>query len=266
MAELALRIRKYFFSAFKKIKKILYVYKPNRTCRLDNIKLKSNKNIVIMKVTKQADQSILDILLQASGMLNGAIDLLRENGISITQQSPDGICINVPGEIERDDAIVNYYSINNTKPATNVDVKALYYENGIEGIGEELLEQIIPDTTSPNKPNIHFGSINNGLAKFLVALNGGDDIDTSHRLKYRIYSDYDAYTEPLFETGDAFNDNNVTLEGLRVKLENVDVNIIDDENKTITERLFRISVIDVAGNESEKSEVYFVTDENFSLT
>jgi hypothetical protein len=74
---------------------------------------------------KQANQSILDIILQATGSLNGTMALLRANDFSITEELPSGTQIQVPEGIEITQDIVSYYTRKGIKPATGFEAEPM---------------------------------------------------------------------------------------------------------------------------------------------
>jgi len=195
-------------------------------------------------ITIQQNQSILDILLQATGMLNGAIDLLRENGIDITNPCTPGTNINVPDGIEEDEAIVAYYERKGVKPATYVDLEGdeFYYDFGIEGIGEDLLNQII-DLVPPEQPIIISGNSNS-----LNVINLVDNVTEPQNLTFTLVLTH-SNIQPFFKYYNNSQDDtrlNLFPSGL------LEINDIDFGDYTSAQLLVR----DEAGN-SNSSALFF---------
>jgi|GEM_PF-2415658 len=78
-----------------------------------------------MKIIKQANQSVLDLLLQGTGNLNGVVQFLRANAISMADEIPVGMSFTIPEGIEITQDIVSYYSRKGIKPATGFEAEPM---------------------------------------------------------------------------------------------------------------------------------------------
>ena len=71
-----------------------------------------------MQTTALNNQSLLDIALQVSGSAEAAYDVALENGKSITDELTPGQELKFTGA-QANRKVVNYYTVNNIKPATD---------------------------------------------------------------------------------------------------------------------------------------------------
>lgn len=244
-------LKKLLIWALKASQNGIHLYKDNN----------NQKQIIIMEVTKQANQSVLDILLKATGMMEGAIRLLRENNISITQECPAGTNIVIPCDIPTDDGIVNYYNNKGICPATGyTDNTGSYYGYfGVEGIGEELLDEVL-DFTKPNPPSfkgIYFKEDNK--ADLLFYLNGGDNLTPDEELRFETRINY--LNDPVYQAFGNENNNNVSVFAGYVLLKNVDITkwLLGIENDIFNVGLL-IYAIDKFNNKSQASDKVPIQD------
>ena len=70
-----------------------------------------------MEITVQNNQSLFDIALITSGSADAAYDIAMENNISITDKLTSGQKLTFSG-IPVNKTVVDFYTINNIKPAT----------------------------------------------------------------------------------------------------------------------------------------------------
>ncbi|MDR1984972.1 MAG: hypothetical protein LBQ28_09145 [Prevotellaceae bacterium] len=79
------------------------------------------------------NQSLLDIAIQELGSAEAAFDIAKANNISITDDLQAGQILQIPqlsGDYVRKQT-VNYYKVNEIKPATSIGNEVFIYE-GIE--------------------------------------------------------------------------------------------------------------------------------------
>ncbi len=71
-----------------------------------------------MKVTALHKQSLLDIVLQVTGITDSLVSVAEFNGISPTDDVMPGQNILMPKDAKIDKEILNYYKAKDIKPAT----------------------------------------------------------------------------------------------------------------------------------------------------
>ncbi|MCO5229613.1 MAG: hypothetical protein M9958_00515 [Chitinophagales bacterium] len=69
------------------------------------------------KVTILNRQSLLDIALQETGIIEAAFDIAIANGLSVTDYAPGAILM-IPNNIVVNEQILKYYKSNKIQPAT----------------------------------------------------------------------------------------------------------------------------------------------------
>jgi hypothetical protein len=222
-----------------------------------------------MKIIKQANQSVLDLLLQGTGNLNGVVQFLRANAISMADEIPVGMSFIIPKDIEITQDIVSYYSRKGIKPATgfvSLNASSLppyYYNTNIDGIGEDLLDLVAPYNMNIRELTFHLAGSGDDddfvLPVFTLAasLNQGDNITLNENLIFRVYTVIDGTTNFLLETN-TNNSFNSIIENNNIKIMIVAL--------TLASKL-RISAVDEAGNESILSNpfnVNYIMNGNFS--
>lgn len=89
-----------------------------------------------MQKTVLHNQSALDVVLQHTGSLNKLFEMVLLNGLSITDNLEPATTVIVP-EVDND-ALMNFYLLKNTIPATAIDSLSLISESG--GIGSMIIE------------------------------------------------------------------------------------------------------------------------------
>ncbi len=97
-----------------------------------------------MNITVLNNQSLLDIAIQTTGKAENFLQIAMVNNLVPTAPIAPGTILNIPAEIEKDDAIVNYYKANNIVPATALTEELLIIE--IEDLNcEEKLYECFKD-------------------------------------------------------------------------------------------------------------------------
>jgi hypothetical protein len=71
-------------------------------------------------------QSILDIALMTCGMVEAAYDIALANDIDITD-NVEGKLLVIPAELTKNKKVVEYYTINEVKPATLFESPQIYF-------------------------------------------------------------------------------------------------------------------------------------------
>jgi len=71
-------------------------------------------------ITPLPGQSIFDIALMTCGIAEAAYDIALANDINITD-SVEGVALAIPGSIEKNKKVVEYYAINLIEPATELN-------------------------------------------------------------------------------------------------------------------------------------------------
>lgn len=63
-------------------------------------------------------QTLFDVVIQATGTLDGALAIAAANNLSVTSPIESGTDIEIPADITRDKAVVSYLSTRGIKPAS----------------------------------------------------------------------------------------------------------------------------------------------------
>jgi hypothetical protein len=71
-----------------------------------------------MSETVLYNQSILDIAIQHTGMVQNCFDIAITNGFSVSDILSQGFSLDIPETLQKETAIYNYYEAKGIKPAT----------------------------------------------------------------------------------------------------------------------------------------------------
>ena len=86
-----------------------------------------------MKINVLPLQSLLDIAIQHTGVVENTFAMAVANGLSLTDDLLAGTEIKLPDSVNKDSDVLNYYSAKRLHPATAVIM--LPEEERLEGIG-----------------------------------------------------------------------------------------------------------------------------------
>lgn len=87
-----------------------------------------------MVATVLYKQSLLDVVLQLTGSIEGVVAVAQANNISITDDLVPGQKIIFPESVELDEDIMNYYKAKKVQPATAMSNEDKVIADKPEGI------------------------------------------------------------------------------------------------------------------------------------
>lgn len=71
-----------------------------------------------MIVTVLNNQSLVDVAIQTTGLAENFLKIAVANNLVPTEPIEPGTVLSIPDGIEKDEQIVNYYTVNDILPAT----------------------------------------------------------------------------------------------------------------------------------------------------
>lgn len=74
-----------------------------------------------MQITVLNNQSLLDIAIQTTGKAENFLKIAIANNLVPTDAIAPGTILTIPEDIEKDEAIINYYKANSIVPATAIN-------------------------------------------------------------------------------------------------------------------------------------------------
>lgn len=94
-----------------------------------------------MDITVLHNQSLFDIAIQHTGIVENAFAIAKANDISITTFLPSGSKISISSEIEKNQDVINYYAARKIQPATGTTEGTENGNEESEGISYWIINQ-----------------------------------------------------------------------------------------------------------------------------
>ncbi len=135
-------------------------------------------------LTTYADQSIFDIALQAYGSVEGVFELLKANaGLQLDSHIVPGTIIQVPNAAVKQ-AIVDYYTKNNIKPASGNVPGLPVYNKEVSMIIQKLDFQISVINQTLRSTGVRLYNLSStGLATLQINYSGINNVDVKISLE-----------------------------------------------------------------------------------
>lgn len=93
-----------------------------------------------MTVTVLHNQSILDISIQYTGMVENCFAIAIYNDLSVSDLLVPGSSLEIPDDLELNENVINYFLIEQLQPATGLTAKEAEEIPTLKGIGYMIIQ------------------------------------------------------------------------------------------------------------------------------